>query len=82
MNKKRFELERERQSAEKGRKVQDSQGAEGKRVVRDHYEGGSGGQPGDDREGTPERPEPPRDEPRDEDPPPDESTGRKIDVVA
>jgi hypothetical protein len=78
MNRKRFELEKERESAEKARKVQDSTRAESKRVVRDHYEGGGRGSSGDGSGEAPERDEPSRDG----GPPPDEGTGRKIDVVA
>jgi hypothetical protein len=78
MNKKRFELERERESAEKRKKVQDSSKAESKRVVRDHYESGGRGSSGDDPEPDPGQGDDP---PRGDDPPPEEATGGKIDVV-
>jgi len=78
LNRKRFELEMARESAEKGKKVQDSRKAESKRVVRDHYEGEGESPDGED-------PDRPRTEARqggedDEETPPEGETGRIIDV--
>jgi hypothetical protein len=49
MNRKRFELEMARQRAEKGKKIQDAQRAESKRVVRDQYDRGRGRPDAEDR---------------------------------
>ncbi|MBZ0268440.1 hypothetical protein K8I85_09820 [bacterium] len=54
LNRKRFELELARESAEKAKKARNVAGAEKKRVIRDRYDGdgGSGGdQPAPDEEG-------------------------------
>lgn len=77
LNRKRFELEMARESAEKGKKVQDSPRAESRRVARDRYRGG-----GDSHEENPEEPPP---DPRgsgegNEEGPPEGGTGRIIDV--
>jgi len=48
LNRKRFELELARESAEKAKKARNVAGAETKRVVRDRYDG-DGGQGGEER---------------------------------
>jgi hypothetical protein len=75
LNRKRFELELARESAEKGKKVQDSHKAEHKRVVRDRYEGDE--RPQD--ESKDERPDHEQSAPEDR-PPDEEGSGRQIDV--
>jgi hypothetical protein len=52
LNRKRFELEMARQRAEKEKKIQDLEKTEGKRVIRDRYDGEEGAQRQPPREGN------------------------------
>ena len=65
LNRKRFELEAARERDAKGKKVQDPQKAEHKRVVRDRYEG----EREHPREDAPETPADPKDDDDDGSPP-------------
>lgn len=82
LNRKRFELELARESAEKAKKARNVAGAETKRVVRDRYDGDDhpgGGQAGrDESEGTLEDRE---QDPDGDDPGATPPAGGNLDVV-